>query len=163
MRVLLVDDHPLYLEGLRNWLSVHGYDVVGVAGDGLDALVHVRSRQPDIVLMDLEMPGCNGFEATRLIKTEFPRLHIVILTVACDPSTVQEALNCGALDCLPKNINPESLLRYLSQMSEIDQPGQAAKNPARPPLTKPQYAPPLAQLPLAANGKLFGKLSRDTA
>ena len=164
MRVLLVDDHPLYLEGLRNWLTVHGYDVIGVAADGLDALAHARVKRPDLVLMDLEMPGCNGLEATRLLKAELPCVVVVIMAVAFDPATVQEALNSGALDCLPKSINPDSLLRILASVSSVrdgELPDLQATSSTRPTPAPSPFTPPLTQLPLGANGKLFGKLSPD--
>ncbi len=116
MKVLLVDDHPIYLEGLRNWLTVHGYEVIGMAGDGLTALAYARSGQPDLVLVDLDTPGYNGLEVSRLLKAEFAHVAIVILAVSFDRSIVEAALRCGASDCLPKNIQPEILLHILSHI-----------------------------------------------
>lgn len=124
MKVLLVDDHPLYLEGLRNWLTVHQYEVIGVASDSLTALARARTGHPDLALVDLDMPGYNGLEVARLLKTEFPDIAIVILAVSFDPTIAQAALRCGALDCLPKNIKPEALLRLLSQIADPLQPAQ---------------------------------------
>jgi len=68
MRVLLADDHPLFLEGLRNVLAGRGVNVVGAANDGIQALELTRALRPDVVLMDIRMPRCNGLDATRLIK-----------------------------------------------------------------------------------------------
>ncbi|MBI4632059.1 MAG: response regulator transcription factor, partial [Chloroflexi bacterium] len=69
MKILLADDHALFKEGLRNLLTARGIEVVGMAQDGLEALAQSRTLHPDVVLMDIQMPHCNGLEATRLIKT----------------------------------------------------------------------------------------------
>ena len=159
MKVLLVDDHPLYLEGLRNWLTVHGYDVIGVASDGLTALARARSSHPDLVLMDLDMPEYNGLEVARLLKAEFPRMAIVILAVSFDPSIVQAALRCGALDCLPKNIKPEALLRLLSQIDCPLQSAQPTSCSSRQPKLHNVSTP--NHMALGIHRHLFGKLSSD--
>ena len=70
LRVLLVDDHSLFLEGLRNLLVSEGIQVVGLAKDGLEALAQARRLRPDVILMDIQMPRCDGVSATRLIKAE---------------------------------------------------------------------------------------------
>lgn len=70
MRVLLADDHRLLLEGLANLLDAHGIQVAGMARDGLEAVALARSLYPDVILMDIRMPNCDGLRATRLIKTE---------------------------------------------------------------------------------------------
>ena len=80
MRVLLVDDHPLFLDGLKNLLAARGIDVVGIAHDGLEALEQARALRPDVVLMDIHMPRLNGLAAPRLIRAELPETRIVMLT-----------------------------------------------------------------------------------
>ncbi len=70
MKILLADDHGLFVEGLQNLLQAGGYEVVGAASDGLEALRLARKLHPDLVLMDVRMPNCNGLEATRLIQAE---------------------------------------------------------------------------------------------
>jgi len=80
MRILLADDHPLFLDGLKNLLKIRGIDVVGTAIDGLEALEKARALKPDVILMDIRMPQLNGLAATRLIKAEQPDIKIVMLT-----------------------------------------------------------------------------------
>src|SRR5512136_2635336 len=84
LRVLLVDDHPLFLEGLRNLLASEGIQVVGLARDGLEALAQARRLRPDLILMDIQMPRCDGVSATRLINAELPECKVVILTMLED-------------------------------------------------------------------------------
>jgi DNA-binding NarL/FixJ family response regulator len=85
MRVLLVDDHTLVRNGIASLLEANNIDVIGEAGDGLEALEKARQLNPDIILMDINMPRCNGLEATRLIKAEMPQIKIIILTAALGP------------------------------------------------------------------------------
>jgi DNA-binding NarL/FixJ family response regulator/signal transduction histidine kinase/ligand-binding sensor domain-containing protein len=116
LRVLLVDDHPLYLEGLRNMLSTRGLQVVGTAHDGLEATALARQLLPDLILMDVEMPGCDGLEATRRIKAELPGAKIVILTVAADDDTLLEALKSGAAGYLLKNLDSRQFFSLLTEV-----------------------------------------------
>lgn len=91
MRVLLVDDHQLFRAGLESPFTVWGHEVVGNAGDGIEAVAQARALQPDLVLMDINLPKVNGLEATRLIKAEMPDIKIVMVTVSDDhgPRPVQ--------------------------------------------------------------------------
>ena len=84
MRVLLVDDHALFRAGIASLIRAWGMEVVGEASDGLEALEQTRKLRPDLVLMDIRMPRCNGLEATRLIKAEMPNTKIVMVTVSDD-------------------------------------------------------------------------------
>lgn len=122
MKVLLVDDHSLFLEGLRNLLTARGIEVVGTASDGLEALDQARTLRPDVVLMDIEMPRCNGLEATRLIKTEMPDIKIVMLTVAADDEYLFEAIKSGATGYLLKNLEADRFFDLLSGVAR----GEAA-------------------------------------
>src|SRR5512142_859575 len=92
MRVLLVDDHALFMEGLRNLLTAHGVTVVDTASDGLEALAKARALTPDIILMDIQMPRCDGLAATRLIKAELPDTKIVMLTMSAEEDDLFEAV-----------------------------------------------------------------------
>ncbi len=125
MRILLVDDHALFREALQSLLTLHGYEVVGTASDGLEALERARSLQPDLILMDIEMPGSDGLTATRLIKAEMPDIKIVMLTVAQQDEALFESLKSGASGYLLKSMRANQLLWHLGQLAE----GQAALSP----------------------------------
>jgi len=125
MRVLVVDDHALVRNGITSLLKAHNIEVVGEASDGLEALEKVRHLKPDITLMDIEMPHCNGLEATRLIKAEMPTMKVIILTVSDDDEDLFEAIKSGAEGYLPKNIKAEEFLASLSGVSR----GEAAISP----------------------------------
>lgn len=105
LRVLLVDDHPLFRHGIKSLLdSYPEFSVVGCAGDGLEALAAAHDTLPDLILMDIEMPRCDGLEATRRIKRELPHVKIIMLTVVDDDNTVFEALKGGAEGYLLKDL-----------------------------------------------------------
>jgi DNA-binding NarL/FixJ family response regulator len=125
MRVLLVDDHALVRNGIASLLRARNIDVVGEAGDGLEALEKTRQLKPDIILMDIKMPGCSGLEATRLIKAEMPRTKIVILTVSDDDEDLFEAIKSGADGYLLKNIRAEEFFTFLFGVVK----GEAALSP----------------------------------
>ena len=116
LRVLVVDDHPLYLEGLRNLLSTRGVQVVGTAQDGLEAQELADQFQPDLILMDVEMPRCDGLEATRQIKSKHPDVKIVMLTVAAEDETLFEALKHGASGYLLKNLDARQFFTLLTDV-----------------------------------------------
>lgn len=110
IRVLLVDDHTLVRKGIANILSSEpDMEVVGEAADGEEALEQVRNLAPDVVLMDIYMPGCDGLTATRLIKQEKPGIKIIILTVSDDDQNLFEAIKAGAQGYLLKKIEPREL------------------------------------------------------
>jgi two-component system NarL family response regulator len=113
IRVLLVDDHLLVLEGLRNLLAVNGFEVVGTAGDGLEALQVSRTLRPDIVLMDVRMPKMDGLEATRRFREELPNVKVVILTSSEDDETLLEAIKSGASGYLLKSMKPDLFVALL--------------------------------------------------
>lgn len=113
-RILLADDHALFREGLGIIIaSQPDMEVVGEAGDGLEAVVKALELKPDLVLMDIHMPGCDGLEATRKIKTALPDTTIVILTVRDDEEKLFEAIRSGAQGYLLKNIHSREMLEML--------------------------------------------------
>lgn len=117
MRTLLVDDHALFRAGIASLLRAWGLEVVGQAGDGLEALTAARRLRPDLILMDIEMPNCNGLEATRLIKAEMPEIRIVIVTVSDDDEHLFEAVKSGAEGYLLKGMAEDELERTLDAIA----------------------------------------------
>jgi DNA-binding NarL/FixJ family response regulator len=118
VRVLLVDDHRLLLEGLRNLLAAHGIEVAGMAHDGREALELSRALRPDVILMDIRMPGCDGLEATRRIMAEMPAARIVILTTSTEEENLFEAVRSGAFGYLLKSMDADDLVEALAQVQE---------------------------------------------
>lgn len=130
MRVLLVDDHPLFIEGLRNLLMSEGIEVAGLARDGFEALSKARHLHPDVILMDIQMPRCDGVAATRLIKAEMPEIKIVMLTMSEEEQDLFEAVKSGASGFLLKRLDAERLFEYLADLNSGQppfSPGLAAK------------------------------------
>ncbi len=118
MRILIVDDHPLFIDGLQALLEAGEMTVVGTARDGAAAVAAVRELRPDVVLMDLQMPGCDGLTATRLIKSEFPAIKIVILTMNDDEQALFEAMKNGAAGFLLKNLETTEFLGLLDEVAK---------------------------------------------
>ncbi len=116
LRVLLVDDHALFLEGLRNLLVSEGIEVVGLALDGLEALAQARRLHPNVILMDIQMHRCDGLAATRLIKAEMPACKIVILTISDDEQDLFEAVKSGASGYLFKSLDAAEFFTYLAEL-----------------------------------------------
>ena len=116
LRVLLVDDHNLFLEGLSNLLASEGIPVVGIAHDGLQALNLARQLKPDLILMDIHMPKCDGVAATRLIKAELPEIKIVMLTMSDDEGDLFEAVRGGASGYLVKSLDAVDFFDYLQDL-----------------------------------------------
>ncbi|PZH18373.1 DNA-binding response regulator [Streptomyces sp. NTH33] len=103
MRVLLADDHPLVRQGMRAVLgTVGGIEVAGEAGDGREAVRQAVELRPDVVVMDLQLPGLHGIEATRQIRTRVPHTAVLVLTMFEDDATVFAAVRAGALGYLVK-------------------------------------------------------------
>jgi DNA-binding NarL/FixJ family response regulator len=122
MRILLADDHGLFIEGLQNLLQAGGYEVVGTALDGFEALRLVRELCPDLILMDIRMPVCDGLKATRLIKSEMPEIQIIMLTTSAENDDLFEAIRSGASGYLLKNLKPNVLFHYLEGFSRGEAP-----------------------------------------
>src|SRR5436309_7834597 len=123
LRLLLVDDHALFREGLIALLSYQDdFTVVGEAEDGESALDQARALEPDIVLMDFELPGEDGVIATRRLKMEMPAVTVVMLTVHDDSQTLFEAIKAGAQGYLVKNVRSRELLEQLRGLAR----GEAA-------------------------------------
>jgi two-component system nitrate/nitrite response regulator NarL len=114
IRVLLVDDHNLFRAGLVQILEkAKDFQVVGEAGDGEDGLKKAKDLKPDLVLMDIQMPGIDGIEATRRIHETLPATKVVILTVFGEEKKLVEAIKNGAHGYVLKNIQPNALFATL--------------------------------------------------
>ena len=118
MRILLADDHRLVVEGIRNLLAANGMEVLGIANDGLEAVAMAEQLQPDLILMDVRMPRCDGLTATRMIKAARPEQKIVMLTTSSDEKDLFEAVKSGAHGYLLKSISPEAFLAALGDIEE---------------------------------------------
>jgi len=123
LRILLVDDHVLFRKGVAALLARREeVQVVGEASDGLEAISAAREIIPDVILMDIGMPNCNGLEATKRIKREMPHVKIVILTVSDDDHDLFEAIKSGAQGYLLKDLEPYQLYDLLESISRGEAP-----------------------------------------
>jgi DNA-binding NarL/FixJ family response regulator len=125
IRVLVADDQRVVREGLSLVLGLmEGVEVVGAAADGAEAVTLARAVRPDVVLMDLRMPRCDGVEATRRLRIEAPEVKVVVLTTYSDDRTVLEALRAGARGYLTKDAGGaqihDALRRVLDDHAVID-------------------------------------------
>jgi DNA-binding NarL/FixJ family response regulator len=111
LRVLLVDDHDLFRTGLRNLLEEQGVHVVGEAAAGAEALKLTRELAPDVIVMDLNMPGMTGVEATRHITAVAPLTRVLVLTISDQDADVMDAILAGACGYLLKDASIQELMR----------------------------------------------------
>ncbi len=113
-RILLADDHDLFRAGLAGLIEAQpDLEVVGQAEDGLEALSLARELKPDLIVMDIKMPVCDGLEATRLIRTEMPDARIVMLTVHDEDEKLFDAIKAGASGYILKDTNSTDFLHSL--------------------------------------------------
>ncbi|MEA4906276.1 MAG: response regulator transcription factor [Chloroflexi bacterium] len=126
IRVLLVDDHSMVRIGLEAYLNtLPDIRVVGQAGNGQEAVQQVEQLQPDVVLMDLVMPGMDGVEATRLVKKARPAAQVIVLTSYHDDEHIFPAIRAGALSYVLKDIDPDELAEAIRRAKR----GEAVINP----------------------------------
>ncbi len=126
MRILLADDHPLFRDGVASLLGAWGHEVVGAAADGESAVTQAAALHPDLVLMDVAMPGGGGLAATRRIAETVPGVAIVMLTASEGEDDLFAAIKAGARGYLLKNLEA----RELRAMLEAVERGEAAISPA---------------------------------
>jgi DNA-binding NarL/FixJ family response regulator len=130
IRVLIVDDHDLFRTGLRNLLEEQGVHVSGEAASGTEAVRSVRELAPDVVVMDLNMPGMGGVEATRHIAAIAPLTRVVVLTISDEDADVMDAILAGACGYLLKDASIDELMagiRAAWRGESLISPGIAAK------------------------------------
>jgi DNA-binding NarL/FixJ family response regulator len=130
LRVLIVDDHDLFRTGLRNLLEEQGVVIVGEAASGAEAVKIVRELAPDVVVMDLNMPGMGGVDATRHITAIAPLTRVVMLTISEEDSDVMDAIYAGACGYLLKDSSIQDLMagiRAASHGESLISPNIAAK------------------------------------
>jgi DNA-binding NarL/FixJ family response regulator len=118
LRVLIADDHPLYRDGLTAALAAAGFDVVGEAADGRQAVALSLDLQPDVVIMDLDMPVMGGIEATRRIAHGRPHVAILVLTMLADDDSVFAALRVGARGYLLKGAGQGEIVRAVQTVAD---------------------------------------------
>lgn len=122
-RVLIADDSAHACEAISDILTEdRQFEIIGIASDGKQALRMTEERMPDLILMDIRMPGMDGLEATGLIKLRFPYVKIVIITVSDDATHLFEALKRGAQGYLLKNLSPSTWLEYLRAIVSDEAP-----------------------------------------
>jgi two-component system, NarL family, nitrate/nitrite response regulator NarL len=120
-RILIVDDHPLARQAVRVLLEDEAeYVIIGEATNGLDAIKACEQLQPDVVLLDIHMPGMNGLETTRLIKEQNARIKVVILSVSDAVTDLFTAIKNGAQGYLLKDMDPMEWVNYLGALLEED-------------------------------------------
>jgi two-component system NarL family response regulator len=171
MKVLLADDNALFLEGLQNLLEDNGIVVLGTANDAREAVAQAIFLMPDVVLMDIEMPGESGIEATRTIKSRLPGMKIVMMTVSQDEAHLFEAIAAGASGYLLKSMPQMDFMEALEGMAglaakilaEFARREQQRKTRQRK--SAPQ-APPLSErqmqiLHMVAQGRPYKEIALD--
>lgn len=115
--VLIVDDHPVFRQGLRDvFRSESDFNIVGEGADGNEALKLVASLNPDVVLMDINLPGMNGLQVTRQIKAAHHRASVIMLTAYDDAEQAMHAFKAGALAYCPKDVMPQKLIEVIHQV-----------------------------------------------
>ena len=149
-RVLLVDDHEIYRAGLRGLLEEQGIDIVGEAVSGETALALVEEKHPNVVIMDLNMPGIGGIEATRQITTVAPLTRVIMLTVSSAAPDITDAVLAGACGYLLKSATTQEIVSGIAAAARGDallSPSVAAKllervreAPVRPAVPDPAQA-----------------------
>ncbi|HEY3058117.1 MAG TPA: response regulator transcription factor [Chloroflexota bacterium] len=157
MRVLIADDHPLFRDGLRSLLEARGIDVVGEAKNGREAVEQSKRLRPDVVLMDLNMPGVGGLDATRLISAEQTNVKVVVLTASEDDANLFEAIKSGAQGYLFKNLDSNEFFRLLEGVAR----GEPALTPGLARKLLGEFARPAAPAQPAATNEAQSLTERE--
>jgi two-component system response regulator DegU len=118
IRLMLADDHRMLREGLRRSMTEEGFDVVGEASDGAEAVVLADRLLPEVILMDVTMPEVNGVEATRIIRQKHPQIRVVMLTMHADESVIASAIRAGASGYLVKDCSTDEIAATVRQAAD---------------------------------------------
>src|SRR5918993_1198306 len=128
IRIMVVDDHPMWRDAVERDLQAAGFDVVGVAADGHQALARFPAARPDVVVLDLQIPGPNGVEVTKEMLVKDPSARVLILSASGEHADVLDAVKAGATGYLVKSASREELLaavRTVAQGDPVFTPGLA--------------------------------------
>jgi len=119
IKVMIVDDHPVFRQGLRNILAMHeDLHIVGEAADGREAIKLAQRLQPDVVMMDINLPTLNGLQAARELKGLCPEINIIMLTAYDDKEQIYHAIRAGASAYHAKDVSPTSLVDVIRRVSQ---------------------------------------------
>ncbi|HRJ59518.1 MAG TPA: response regulator transcription factor, partial [Anaerolineales bacterium] len=119
IKLIIVDDHKLFREGIKALLTVtDDIEIVGEAEDGATALKKIRDLEPDVILMDINMPGLNGIRVTEQILAQHPQTRIIMLTMLEDDASIFHAMRAGARGYLLKGAEPEEVLSVIRAVAE---------------------------------------------
>ena len=119
IRILLVDDHPIVRQGLKTLLEGHsGWEVIGEASDGAEAVEKAKDLNPDVMVLDVTMPRMNGLEACRMIRQKAPELEVLFVTQHDSPQMMREALDAGARGYVVKSHAARDLLEAVEAVSQ---------------------------------------------
>lgn len=170
LRVMIVDDHPVFRDGLAGLLASRGFDVVGQAATGIEAVEMARTQHPDVLMMDLTLPDIDGDEATRRILHEHPDVAVVVVSMHEDDTLVRAALAAGARGYLVKGARQDEIVRAVQAAAcgdviishSVATPLLASLSTTpRRPLTTTQLTPREAEiLELLASGSPTGTIAR---
>lgn len=119
IRVAIADDHQMVREGLRLLLeSIEDIEVVSEASDGNEALEHVATFLPDVVILDLQMPKLDGLAVTKIVRRDYPQVNVIVLTVHAEEEYVEEAMNLGASGYILKEIPKSELVSIIHRVAQ---------------------------------------------
>lgn len=119
IQLFVVDDHPIFVDGIVNLLKdTPGFEIIGTASNGQEFLDKIKTKQPDIVLMDINMPVMDGIEATKELKLNYPKVKVIALTMFNDIRFIKDLLEIGAKGYVLKNISRDDLIKAIHTVSE---------------------------------------------
>ncbi|MFW6306974.1 MAG: response regulator, partial [Bacillota bacterium] len=121
-KLLLVDDHLIFIEGLKYLLETYEISVTGIANNGRDAIIMSRKLKPEIILLDVKMPDVSGLEVLKVIKAEMPEIKVIMLTASEDDEDLFKALKLGASGYILKNLDGDKLVALLEGLSKGEAP-----------------------------------------